>query len=141
MNDVRTIIYCAARLLCVICCHLTSAASSFSSIPRAGTDLPHQSSLIQQRRDVGPHPPAPGLVQVALLERGDGANAGGTAVLWKNHFCQRDCCKSAFIPHSLNTLVMSLPAGVENRCFKTCLCEQCALMSLGVMFPMDCLTF
>uniref|UniRef100_A0A8C1N8X7 ADP-ribosylation factor-like 8Bb n=2 Tax=Cyprinus carpio TaxID=7962 RepID=A0A8C1N8X7_CYPCA len=36
-----TIIYGAARLLRVICCHLTfaSAASSFSSSPPAGTDL------------------------------------------------------------------------------------------------------
>ncbi len=32
--------------------------------------------------------------------------------------------------------LLSLPAGVENRCFKTGLCEQCALMSLGVIcFP------
>jgi len=65
-----------------------------------------------QSRDDGTHPPAHGLVQVALLEGGDGADAGGTAVLWKNHFCQRYRCKSSLIPEfkhwSLTELFMLL---------------------------------
>lgn len=42
-------------------------------------------------QDAGPHKQAFGLVQVPLLERGDGAYVGGTAVLRENHIRQCDC--------------------------------------------------
>lgn len=46
-------------------------------------------------QDAGADKPAPGLVQVPVLEGGDGADAGRPPVLGKNNICKRDRCKSS----------------------------------------------
>lgn len=44
-------------------------------------------------QDAGANKPAFGLVQVSVLEGGDGADVGRPAVLGKNNICKRDRCK------------------------------------------------
>lgn len=46
-------------------------------------------------QDAGTNKPAAGLVQVSVLEGGDGADAGRPPVLGKNNICKRDRCKSS----------------------------------------------
>lgn len=49
---------------------------------------PRPSPLAAGRRHAGAHLPPAGLVPLALLEGGDGTDAGGAAVLWQDHFRQ-----------------------------------------------------
>ena len=48
-----------------------------------------------RRQDAGSREPAAGLVQVPVLEGGDGADAGRPPVLGENNICKRDRCKSS----------------------------------------------
>lgn len=64
-----------------------SASSSSSSSRPGPSSSPHHDRAIQQ---------AAGLVQGALLEGGDGADAGRPAVLGEDHLRQRDRGNQAF---------------------------------------------
>ncbi len=119
----------------VICCHLTSSASSSSSIPPRFLQQEVQNRVRSSSS----------AEMLALVHR---LLDWFRSLFWKEEMeltlvGLQYSGKTTFvnvIAVSLSFLsvwtLLSLPAGVENRCFKTCLCEQCALMSLGVIcFP------
>ncbi len=65
---------------------------------------PHHDRALQQ---------AAGLVQGALLEGGDGADAGRPAVLGKNHLRQRDCGNQARFITGLARVIDAAPLITE----------------------------
>ena len=71
-----------------------------SSLENATSDREGEAATTTGERDhrpqdAGTNKSAFGLVQVSVLEGGNGADVGRPAVLWKNNICKRDRCKSS----------------------------------------------
>lgn len=69
-----------------------------SCLENSTSDWEAEGESERPTEDAGTNKPDSGLVQVSVLERRDGTDAGRPPVLGKNDVCKRDRCKSLAAP-------------------------------------------